>query len=81
MVKTSTSKLVDHVRDLEGKRELYHSDRLEAKGSEERLTNLDGEFRTYHLDVVNLLEESNNLEKEQAALDDYEDWVLTCFNV
>ena len=37
--------------------------------------NLDGEFRTYHLTVVDLLEEEDALEKEQADLDDHDDRV------
>ena len=62
------------LRESELKDELTHSDWLEAERFPLRLTNLDGEFRTYHLAVVDLREE-DNLEKEQAGLDDHDDTV------
>ena len=67
-------KLRDSFRDLEIKIELSHSDRLEAKRFQERLTNLDTEFKMYDLAVVDLLVEEDDL-KEQADLDDHDDRV------
>ena len=75
VVKASITKLMDRVHDLELKVGLSHTDRLEAKRFQERLTNLDAEFRMYHLAVVDLLEEEGDLVKEQADLDDHDDRV------
>ena len=36
---------------------------------------MDEEFKTYHLGVVDLLEEEQQLENEQAMLDDHDDVV------
>ena len=52
-----------------------HTDRLAVERLQQRLTNLDEEFRTYHLGVVDLLEEEKDLENEQAALDNHDDRV------
>ena len=79
VVKASITKLIDRVRELELKGEFTHSDRQEAERFQHRLTNLDGEFRTYHLAVVDLLEE-DDLEKEQADLDDHDDRVTNLFD-
>ena len=68
---------MDCVHDLELKVALSHTDRLEAKRFQERLTNLDAEFRMYHLAVVDLLEEEGDLVKEQADLDDHDDRVTS----
>ena len=75
VVKASITKLTDRVEDLELRVALSHTDRLEAKRFQERLTNLDAEFRMYHLAVVDLLEEEGDLAKEQADLDDHDDRV------
>ena len=71
MVKASIIKLVDCVRESEGKVELIHTDQLAAKGLQQRQTNIDGEFRTYHLGVVNLMEDEEELESEQTVLNDH----------
>ena len=63
--------LVNHVRELEDKDELTHSDWLALKRLQQWLTNTNGEFKTYHLDVDDLLEEEENQENEQAAPDDH----------
>ena len=74
MVKSSITKLVDGVCELEGKVRLTHTDRLPGNRLQHQwLTNMNGEFRTYHLGVVNLLEEEKDLENEQTALNDHDD--------
>ena len=70
MVKASITKLVNPACELEGKIKLTHADRLAVKRLQQRLTNLDEEFKTYHLGVVDFLEEEKDLENDQAALDD-----------
>ena len=57
VVKTSITKLIDRVRELELKGEFTHSDRQEAERFQRRLNNLDAEFWMYHLAVVDLLVE------------------------
>ena len=75
VVKASFTKLIDLVGELEGKVKLTHSDWLEAERLRQRLTNLDCEFRTYHLGMVDLLQEEGDLENERAALDYHDDRV------
>ena len=75
VVKASITKLTDRVLDLELRVALSNTDRLEAKRFQERLTNLDAEFRMYHQAVVDLLEEEGDLAKEQADVDDHDDRV------
>ena len=75
MVKASITNLIDCVRVLEGKFKFTHSDQLEAERLQQRLTNRDCKFKTYHLGVVDLLEEAGDLENEQTALDDHDDRV------
>ena len=60
MVLATITKLVNCVCELEFMGEFTHSDRLEAKRFQQQLTNLDGEFKTYHLAVVDLLEEEHS---------------------
>ena len=56
--RTFITKLIDHVLELEGKVKLTHSDRQEAIEVSAAIDQpVDGEFRTYHLAVVDLLEE------------------------
>ena len=75
VVKASITKLIDRVRDMERLEVLTPTDRLAVKRLQQRLTNMDGEFRTYHLSVVDLLEEEADLETEQAVLDEHDDRV------
>ena len=42
---------------------------------QQRLTVLDGEFKHYHLSIVNPLESAEELGNEQAAVDDHDDRV------
>ena len=46
---------------------------------QERLTSLDGEFKSYHFNIVALLEEED-LENAQAALQDHNDRVTGLFD-
>ena len=64
MAKVSFIKLATRVNELEMKPELSPSDELAAKQMQERLTGLDGEFKGYHLAVVALLVEDEDLDWE-----------------
>ena len=78
--KTIHHKLIDSFCELEPKGELTHSDRLVAKRLQQRLTNMNGEFKTYYQAVINLLEEEDNLENKQEALDNHDNKVTGLFD-
>ena len=73
VVKASIAKLVERMLELERKFELMHSDRLAAQRLQQKLTGLDGEFKRYHLSIVDLIDNNEDLESEQAAMDDHDD--------
>ena len=56
-----------------------HTDRLVVERLQQQSINKNGEFRTYHLGVVDLLEKEKDLENEQAALDDHDNSVSDLF--
>ena len=41
---------------------------------ETEVTGMDGEFKRYHLRIVDLLEDAEELETKQAAFDDHDEW-------
>ena len=65
MVRGSITKLTSCVNELERKPELLHSDHLAAKQLHETLTSMDGDFKSYHLAIVALLEDEEDLENKQ----------------
>ena len=75
VVKASITKLGDLIVTFEYKVELSHSDRLAVQRLQQRLTNMDSDFKRYHLAVVDLLDEDKNLDDKQAILDDHDDRV------
>ena len=80
VIKASITKSATRVNELEMKPELSRSDELAAKRMQERLTGLDGEFKGYHFAGVALLEEDEDLDREQAVLDEHDDRVTGLFN-
>ena len=78
----SITKLIDCIRELEGKVELTHTDWLAAKRLQQQLTNMDGEFRTYmyYRSVIDWLEDEGELENNQALLDNHDDRVTGLFS-
>ena len=74
VVQASITRLDCHVADLESKEELTAADRLAAQHLLQKLNSLEAEFRSYHLAVVDLIEE-DALEGEQAILDEHDDRV------
>ena len=56
-----------------------HTDRLSVKRLQQQLTNMDGELRTYHQGVVDLLEEEEDLETGQAVLEEHNDRITAWF--
>ena len=66
--------------ELEHKLELSHSDQMGARHLQQRLTGLDPEFKSYHLSIINLFENAQKIENEQATMDDNDDRVTGLFN-
>ena len=56
VVKSSITKLVECVLELQCKFELTHSDQLAAQHLQQKLTGLDREFKRYHLSIVDLID-------------------------
>ena len=76
MVKASITKLLDRIHNLERKADLTHTDRLSAKRMQQWLNDMDGEFKTYHLSLVDLLDSVEDLETEQAVLNEHDDRLI-----
>jgi len=74
VVRASITRLDGRVAELESKEELTAADRLAAQHLLQKLNSLEAEFRSYHLAVVDLVEE-DALEGEQAILDEHDDRV------
>ena len=73
---SSITRLEKHVVDLEEKDKLTHKDLVAIKGFIKRLESLDADFKAYHCNVIDLVEEDEGvLMEEQAKLDDHEDKV------
>ena len=47
---------------------------------QQRLRGLDGEFKRYHLYIVDLLDNVEELEDEKASMEDHDDRVTDLFN-
>ena len=67
--------MVDRVRDLERKADLSASEILTARRSVERLKELNDEFKQYHFAVVDLVEDEQVEDAEQAILDEHDERV------
>ena len=67
------TRLDDKVGELEAKDRLSSVDWLAAKGMHQRLSKLNKDFKRLHFAILDLLERQEDLELEQAVLDDDED--------
>ena len=73
MALSSITHLEKHVAALEEKEKLTHKDLVVIKGFIKRLESLDADFKAYHCDITDLVEEDKDvLMEEQAKLDDHE---------
>ena len=63
------------VADMERRAPLSPTDEVVAKRMEQRVYDLDKEFRGYHYSILELMEEDEDFDGEQAILDDDEDKV------
>ena len=73
VVRASITRMETRVKDLERKEAPSTADHATVQRMQEKLDGLDAEFRTYHFDIVELVDES--LETEQATLDEHDDKV------
>ena len=71
----SITKLADRISELEMKVTLFPPDKFKAQQFQKKLESLDTDFKDYHFNVVNLIEEEEGLEREQAVLDEHDDRV------
>ena len=76
VVRGSITRLATRLRELEEitdqPRTADHASQLLAK-----LESLDGEFKAIHFEIIDLIDESEDLEKEQTVLDKHDDDVST----
>ena len=72
VVRGSITRLATRLRELEEitdqPRTADHASQLLAK-----LESLDGEFKAIHFEIIDLIDESEDLEKEQTVLDKHDD--------
>ena len=72
MICASITRLDDKVGELETKERLSPVDQLAAKRLQQRLKDLNEGFKCLHFAIIDLLEQQEDLEMEQAAFDDHE---------
>lgn len=76
VTRSSVTRLIAKFEELENNAALDSTPKLEvARQIKTRLSMLDADFRTQHLDVVDLVESEDVLAKEQAVLDEHDDRV------
>ena len=76
MAFSSITRLEKQVVDPEEKKKLTHKDLVAIKGFIKRVESLDNDFKEYHCNVIDLVEEDEGvLMEEQAKLDDHKDKV------
>ena len=73
VVKASVTRLEDHIQIFKLRQELLNANKLAIRGLLQKLEEQDSEFKKYHYAIVELLEEDDDLEEEQAKLDDHDD--------
>ena len=74
VVRASFTRMETRIKDLERKEAPSTADHATVQCMQEKLDGLDAEFRTYHFDIVELVD-NESLETEQAALDKHDDKV------
>ena len=74
-VRASITKMVSRVADMERRAPLSPTDEVVAKRMEQKAYDLDNEFRGYHYSILELMEEDEDFDGEQAILDEHEEKV------
>ena len=73
VVKASITRLEGRIEVLELKRELLHADQLTIRRLLKKIEDQDAKFKKYHFAIVEILEDEEELEKEQSTFDDHDD--------
>ena len=76
MALSSITHLEKHIVDLENKEKLMHKDLVVIKGFIKRVESRDADFKEYHCNIIDLVEDEVVLIEEQAKLEDHEDKVF-----
>ena len=63
----------DYVTILKVKQDLFHAHQLAIQHLLKKLEQLGTEFNEYHYSIIEMLENEEDLEDEQAMLDDHDD--------
>ena len=72
-VRASLTKMVSHVVDMECRAPLSPTDEIVAKRMEQKMYDLDKDFRGYHYSILDLMEKDEDFDEEQATLDEHEE--------
>ena len=74
IARASLTRLDSKLKELEDRSELDSVVRLESvRQTKTKLASLDSDFRTHHFNLVDLIEESAELDGEQEVLDEHDD--------
>lgn len=72
VVRASITRLSSRLNDLEGKTDQATTHDITQRTSL-KLTKLDSEFKTYHYRLIDLIDDDDTLEREQAVLDEHDE--------
>ena len=73
VVRASVTRTEEHVAILKVKQDLWHADQPAIQHVLKKLEELDAEFKKYHYAIVEFLESEEDVEDEQAMMDDHDD--------
>ena len=80
VVRASVTRLDSRVSELERKKKTSPGDLATAQCFLRKLDELDEEFKSYHLSIVDLIGEES-IDTEQGILDDHDDKVASIFTI
>ena len=72
-VRASITKIVSCVADMERRAPLSPTDEIVAKQMEQKMYDLNKDIRGYHYSILDLMEEDEDFDEEQAILDEHEE--------
>ena len=79
-VRASVTNLKNRVSELEARADIAPASRLEsARQHKVKLTTHDSDFRKHHFELIDLLESTDDLDREQRVLDEHDDIVTSLF--
>ena len=72
-VHASITKMISHIADMEHRAPLSPTDEIVAKHMEQKMYDLDKDFRAYHYCILDLMEKDEDFDGEQVNLDEHEE--------